>query len=80
MSNLAKLKRDNPHIEWSAVEDALAADMSRDNERTDRTVFIPENEYGIEESYYSMRALGVLAAANVHRPAVLRFIADMVEE
>jgi hypothetical protein len=42
--------------------------------------FIPENEYGIEEGYYIGNALVQLLRANKNKPAVIQFIADMLEE
>lgn len=43
-------------------------------------VFIPENEYGIEEGYYIGNAIVELLRENKNNPEVIQFIADMLEE
>ncbi len=43
-------------------------------------VFIPENEYGIEEGYYIGNAIVKLLRENKDKPEVIQFIADMLEE
>ena len=43
-------------------------------------VYIPENEYGIEEGYYIGNAIVELLRKNKNKPDVIQFIADMLEE
>lgn len=43
-------------------------------------VFIPDNEYGIEEGYYIGNAIVELLRENKNNPDVIQFIADMLEE
>lgn len=43
-------------------------------------LFIPENEYGIEEGYYIGNAIVKLLRDNKDKPEVIQFIADMLEE
>lgn len=43
-------------------------------------VYIPENEYGIEEGYYMGNAIVELLRENKNKPDVIQFIADMLEE
>lgn len=43
-------------------------------------VYIPENEYGIEEGYYIGNAIVKLLRENKNKPDVIQFIADMLEE
>lgn len=43
-------------------------------------VYIPENEYGIEEGYYIGNAIVELLRENKNKPDVIQFIADMLEE
>ncbi len=43
-------------------------------------IFIPENEYGIEEGYYLGNAIVKLLRDYKDRPEVIEFIADMLEE
>ena len=43
-------------------------------------VFIPDNEYGIEEGYYQGNAIVKLPRENKINPDVIQFIADMPEE
>ena len=43
-------------------------------------VYIPENEYGIEEGYYIGNAIVDLLRENKNKPDVIQFIADMLEE
>ncbi len=43
-------------------------------------VFIPENEYGIEEGYYIGNTIVKLLRDNKNNPDVIQFIADMLEE
>ena len=43
-------------------------------------LFIPENEYGIEEGYYIGNAIVKLLRDNKNKPDVIQFIADMLEE
>ena len=44
------------------------------------TLFIPENEYGIKEGYYTINEIVQMLRANCRRPEIVRFIADMMEE
>jgi hypothetical protein len=43
-------------------------------------LFIPDNEYGIEEGYYIGNAIVKLLRDNKDKPDVIQFIADMLEE
>jgi len=42
-------------------------------------IFIPENGYGIVEGYYNQRQLCELLRKHRESPAVIQFIADMLE-
>jgi hypothetical protein len=44
------------------------------------TLFIPENEYGIKEGYYTINEIVEILRSNCRRPEVVHFIADMMEE
>jgi hypothetical protein len=46
----------------------------------DWTLFIPDNDYGIEKGYYSMNELVQMLRANCDKPDVVHFLADMMEE
>lgn len=43
-------------------------------------VFIPDNEYGIEEGYYIGNAIVELLRKYKDKPKIIEFIADMLEE
>ena len=43
-------------------------------------VFIPDNEYGIEEGYYIGNAIVELLRKHKDKPEIIEFIADMLEE
>lgn len=43
-------------------------------------LFIPDNEYGIEEGHYIGNAIVELLRKYKDRPDVIEFIADMLEE
>lgn len=42
-------------------------------------IFIPENNYGIREGYYSQRGISTLLRAYRDEPLAIQFIADMLE-
>jgi hypothetical protein len=44
-----------------------------------KTVFIPENDYGIREGYYDRRGIVALLRTWRDDPLVIQFIADMLE-
>lgn len=43
-------------------------------------LYIPENNYGITEDYYSFDMLAKLLRRNRSQPQIIRFIADMIED
>ncbi len=43
-------------------------------------LYLPENEYGIEEGTYIGNAIVKLLRDNKNNPEVIQFIADMMEE
>jgi len=46
----------------------------------DWKLYIPENDCGIEEGYYSMNEVVQLLRDNCKKPDVVYFLADMLEE
>lgn len=42
-------------------------------------IYIPENEYGILEGYYSTNEIANLLRENCNNPHLVSFIADMLE-
>ena len=65
---------ENPEEEFQNEEDGQEVMMLRFQ------LFIPENEYGIEEGYYIGNAIVKLLREYKGRPEVIEFIADMLEE
>lgn len=43
-------------------------------------IFIPENRFGIPEKRYSINEFVELLRLNKHRPSIIQFLADMLEE
>lgn len=43
-------------------------------------LFIPDNDYGIEEGYYIGNAIVELLRKYKDKPEIIEFIADMLEE
>ncbi|HUV04156.1 MAG TPA: hypothetical protein VMX94_03515 [Armatimonadota bacterium] len=44
------------------------------------TLYIPENDVGLESGYYTLNALVALLRQYADEPRVIKFIADMMEE
>jgi len=45
----------------------------------DWRLFIPDNDYGIKEGYYSMNEVVAMLRRWAEKPDIIRFIADMLE-
>ena len=45
----------------------------------DWRLFVPDNDHGIKEGYYSMNEVVALLRTHAEQPDIIRFIADMLE-
>jgi len=43
-------------------------------------IYIPDNEYGVEERYYVLNEFVELLRKHKYNPDIVQFLADMLEE